>query len=96
MRTQERATEVPEIRLGGYAATAEAAWMGAPQATEFMEPLNLRRLTLPRLRWVSRPRLGVPSIFNREFGIAAATVILMSSFFFSALLGAVRQVLFNA
>ncbi len=70
--------------FAGYAATAEAAWMGAPQATEFLEPLRLPRV---------RPRL--PRLLNREFGVAGATVLLMASFFFSALLGAVRQILFN-
>jgi putative peptidoglycan lipid II flippase len=90
MRATGRRFEEPEVRLGGYAATAEAAWMGAPQATEFLEPLRLRVPALPR------PRLRLPAILNREFSIAEATVILMASFFFSALLGAVRQVLFNA
>ncbi|HZQ37022.1 MAG TPA: murein biosynthesis integral membrane protein MurJ [Dehalococcoidia bacterium] len=80
MRTPPAADQPP--RLAGYAATAEAAWMGAPQATEFLEPLRLPRLRLPRL-------------LNREFGVAGATALLMASFFFSALLGAVRQILFN-
>ena len=83
------------VRLGGAVATAEAAWMGAAQSTEFLEPLRLPRpsLSLPTIR---RPRLGVPAIVNREFGIAGATIILMASFFLSAALGSVRQVLFNA
>jgi putative peptidoglycan lipid II flippase len=73
-------------RLGGYAATAEAAWMGSPQATEFLDGYRIRRPGF---------RLRVPAVFNREFGIAGATILLMASFFLSALLGAVRQVLFN-
>src|SRR5262245_1777932 len=93
MRVEERQVSgAGAMRLGGYAATAEAAWMGAAQSTEFLEPLNLRRvLRLPSLR--RRPAL--PSVLNREFGVVGATALLMASFFASALLGAVRQVLFN-
>src|SRR6476659_7011050 len=84
-------------RLGGYAATAEAAWMGMPQAAEFLDtpgmPQPRRRIAVPA---IPRPRLRLPAVLNREFGIAGATAILMGSFFFSAALGAVRQVLFNA
>jgi putative peptidoglycan lipid II flippase len=35
-------------------------------------------------------------LLTREFSIAEASFLLMASFFFSAMLGAVRQVLFNA
>src|SRR5207253_5321527 len=45
------------------------------------------------------PRLRLPSIFGlftRELTVAQATVVLAGSFLFSAFLGAVRQVLFNA
>src|SRR5206468_2184694 len=79
--TRERPAMAP---LGGYAATAEAAWMGVPQATEFLEPLHL-----------GRPKLRAGRLLNREFGVTSAAVLLMTSFFVSALLGAVRQVLFN-
>jgi putative peptidoglycan lipid II flippase len=82
--------ESPPTMLGGYAAIAESAWMGSPQATEALEPLHTRRFAL-RL-----PRLSIAGLLTREFSIAEATVILMASFFASALLGAVRQVLFNA
>jgi putative peptidoglycan lipid II flippase len=82
-----------ELRLGGYAATAEAAWMGVPLATEALEPARLPRLRLPR---PALPRVRLRGLLNREFGIAGATVLLMASFFFSAGLGAVRQVVFNA
>jgi putative peptidoglycan lipid II flippase len=71
--------------------------MGAAQATEVLDPLRLRRL--PRPAWPRphpRPRLRLPAVLNREFGVAGATILLMASFFFSAGLGAVRQVLFNA
>jgi putative peptidoglycan lipid II flippase len=76
---------------------AESAWMGSVQATEVLEPLRStpagRRLqvVIPRL-----PRVSLSGLFTREFGVAEASFILMASFFTSALLGAVRQVLFNA
>jgi putative peptidoglycan lipid II flippase len=93
MLATEPSTPPAQLRLGGYAAAAEAAWMGAAQATEVLEPLRLRPLRLPAVR---RRPLRLPSVLNREFGIAGATALLMASFFFSAGLGAVRQVLFNA
>src|SRR5688572_25353854 len=85
----------PPLFLGGYAALAESAWMGIAQATEFLEPLRLAgprlREALPRLRQVS-----LRDIFTRELSIAEATIVLMASFLTSAVLGALRQVLFNA
>jgi putative peptidoglycan lipid II flippase len=80
--------------LGGYAALAEAEWMGAAQATGRLEPIRVshpRRVALSRL-----PRLSLTGLLTREFSIAEATFVLMASFFLSAALGAVRQVLFNA
>ena len=80
------------LLLGGYAALAESAWMGASQASDVLEPLRL-----PRARPTTpRARLQLARLFTRECGIAEASIILMASFFFSALLGAVRQILFNA
>src|SRR5919199_6132611 len=80
--------------LSGYAALAESAWMGAAQASDVLEPLHIGRARLraviPRL-----PRLRFRGLLTREFSIAEASFILMSSFFFSAVLGAVRQILFN-
>jgi putative peptidoglycan lipid II flippase len=79
--------------LGGFAAIAESLWMGAAQASDVLEPLNIgRRLgaVLPRL-----PRLHLRGLFTREFTIAEASFLLMASFFLSAVLGAVRQILFN-
>jgi putative peptidoglycan lipid II flippase len=80
--------EAPPVMLGGYAALAESAWMGAAQATEVLEPLRAapRQPILPRLT----------GLLTRELSIAEATIVLMASFFVSALLGAVRQILFNA
>jgi putative peptidoglycan lipid II flippase len=81
--------------LGGFAALAESAWMGIAQAWEFLEParqagarLRAGRLDLPR------PQLA--GLLTREMSVTEATLILMVSFFVSAALGAVRQVLFNA
>ena len=91
---QQRDDE-PALMLGGYSALAESAWMGSVQATEVLEPL---RFGWPR-RWLPRPRLPrlrLAGLLTREFGIAEAAFILMASFFLSALLGAVRQILFNA
>jgi len=80
--------------LGGYAALAESAWMGTAQACEVLDALRIAiwhsRPVLPRL-----PRLQLKGLLTREFGIAEAAFVLMASFFLSALLGAVRQVLFN-
>jgi putative peptidoglycan lipid II flippase len=91
------AGDTPELVLGGYTALAESAWMGAAQASDVLESLRaapggrLRNVVIPRL-----PRLRLAGLLTREFSIAEATFILMASFFVSALLGAIRQVLFNA
>ncbi|MEA2586408.1 MAG: putative peptidoglycan lipid flippase [Thermomicrobiales bacterium] len=82
------------IQLGGYAALAESAWMGAAQATDVLEPLNQ---VAPRRTFALRvPGLWLAGLLTREFSITEASFLLMASFFFSAMLGAVRQVLFNA
>ena len=41
-RLNKPAADAP-LMLGGYAALAESAWMGAPQASEVLEPLRLPR-----------------------------------------------------
>src|SRR5262245_52826025 len=87
--------EAPKLMLGGYAAMAESAWMGSVQGSEVLEPIRTApaaqrgQLVIPKL-----PRLQ--DLLTREFSIAEASFILMVSFFLSAALGAVRQVLFNA
>ncbi len=83
-----------DVRLGGYSALAQSAWMGSVQGTEVLEPLNLSR-KLQRLG-VRLPRVSVSGLLTRQFSVAEASVILMGSFFLSAMLGAVRQILFNA
>src|SRR5690242_6646139 len=92
-----RQADAPEMVLGGYTALAESAWMGAAQASDVLESLRaapagrLRRPVLPRL-----PRIQLAGLLTRELSIAEATFVLMASFFVSALLGAIRQILFNA
>ena len=87
------------IRLGGITALAQSAWMGFPLAADVLEPIRSAPAALRRWTEIIRPRRpagGLRGLFNREFGIAEASFILMASFFTSAALGAVRQVLFNA
>lgn len=81
--------------LGGFAALAESAWMGLAQASEFLEPV---RQALPRLKSVvaGARQLNLRDFLSRELTIPEATFVLMGSFFASAALGALRQVLFNA
>ncbi len=69
--------------------------MGSAQAQDMLEPLHVTR---PRWRRgiLRMPRLEVRELLTRELSIAEASFILMASFFLSALLGAVRQILFNA
>jgi len=80
--------------LGGFAALAESAWMGIAQAWEFLEPARLAGARL-RAGQPHLPRLRLAGLLTREMTITEATVVLMVSFLISAVLGAVRQVLFN-
>lgn len=84
----------PLLLLSGFAALAESVWMGAPQAADVLEVLHVSRpswrAVAPRL-----PRLRLRVLLTGELGIAEASFVLMASFLASALLGAVRQVLFN-
>src|SRR5437660_4404163 len=81
--------------VSGYAAIAEGAWVGAPQAFDLLEPLNLLRRRLVSMR-PRLPRLSPAALFRRELSITEASIVLMGSFLLSAVLGAVRQILFNA
>ena len=91
-----RSDDAPVVMLGGFAALAESAWMGVAQGSEVLDSLRAGR-DAPWRRIVPRwPRLRLTGLLTREVSIGEASVILMASFFFSALLGAVRQVLFNA
>jgi putative peptidoglycan lipid II flippase len=90
----ERGARQAPVMLGGFTAIAEGAWMGAAQASDVLEPLNVnRRRLVPVIPSV--PRIRLTGLLTREYSVAEASFILMASFFFSALLGAVRQILFN-
>jgi putative peptidoglycan lipid II flippase len=91
----EQRSERPALLLGGPAALAESAWMGAAQSSDVLEPL---RIAAPRWRpsFTSFPQFRLSHLLTRELSVAEASVVLMASFLFSAILGAVRQVLFNA
>lgn len=86
------------LMLGGPAALAESAWMGTVMASDVLEPLRSAPAAAPRWQIVvpRLPRLALRGLLTREFSIAEASFILMASFFFSAMLGAIRQVMFNA
>ena len=95
---QARPEDGAPLMLGGYAAMAESAWMGSVQATDVLESLRTAPAAAPRWQIVipRLPRIRLAGLYTREFSIAEASFVLMASFFSSALLGAVRQVLFNA
>ncbi|CUS02886.2 putative peptidoglycan lipid II flippase MurJ [Candidatus Promineifilum breve] len=89
------------VRLGGITALAQSAWMGFPLGSEILEPIRLAPGAVRRWTQVVRPHwpaggLSLRGLWRREFGIAEASFLLMASFFLSAALGSVRQVLFNA
>ncbi len=95
-RPGQAAERRPLLMLGGFAALAESAWMGAAQASDVLESLRAGAVRWMPIWPLRLPRLRLAGLLTREFSIAEASVILMGSFFVSALLGAVRQVLFNA
>ncbi len=92
---ESQTSEASPPLLGDYTPLAEDAWMGSVQASEVLEPLHADaprwQVVVPRL-----PLLRLAGMLMRELSIAQASVILMASFFLSALMAAVRQVLFNA
>lgn len=81
------------LTLGGPAALAESAWMGSAQASEVLEPI---RLAAPRWRPAQMRLPSLRALLTRELSVAEASAVLMAAFFTSAMLGAVRQALFNA
>lgn len=85
-----------DVAFGGYAALAESAWMGRAQATEVMDSIRAGRVPPWRVIVPRLPRIQLRGLLTREFSIGEAAFILMASFFLSAMLGAVRQILFNA
>ncbi|GAB4581516.1 MAG: lipid II flippase MurJ [Anaerolineales bacterium] len=96
----DETTQPQNILLGSITALAQSAWMGFVLASDVLEQLRLAPAGILRRIQVIRP--AIPRTFHlkgfltREFSIGEASFILMASFFLSAALGAVRQVLFNA
>jgi len=89
-----------KVLLGGMTALAQSAWMGFALASNVLEQLRLAPAGILQRLSVVRPglprRIQLKGLLTREFSIGEASFILMASFFLSAGLGAVRQVLFNA
>ena len=89
-----------KVLLGGITALAQSAWMGFALASNVLEQLRLAPAGILQRLSVVRPglprRIQLKGLLTREFSIGEASLILMASFFLSAGLGAVRQVLFNA
>lgn len=88
------------VLLGSVTALAQSAWMGFALASDVLEQLRLAPAGILRRAQIIRPALpralSLKGLLTREFSIGEASFILMASFFLSAALGAVRQVLFNA
>ena len=104
--TAEMAIPTPEttkpqkVLLGSITALAQSAWMGFALASDVLEQLRLSPRGILRRVQVIRPAIprdiSLKNLLTREYSVAEASFILMASFFLSAALGAVRQVLFNA
>jgi putative peptidoglycan lipid II flippase len=86
--------------LGSVTALAQSAWMGFALASDVLEQIRLSPSGILRRVQVIRPALPrslrLKNLLTREYSVSEASFILMASFFLSAALGAVRQVLFNA
>ena len=89
-----------KVLLGGITALAQSAWMGFALASDVLEQLRLAPSGILRRIQVIRPaiprNISLKNLLTREYSVGEASFILMASFFLSAALGAVRQVLFNA
>src|SRR5690349_20488433 len=74
--------------------------MGFALASDVLEQNRLAPSGILRRVKVIRPAvprsLSLKNLLTREYSVGDASFIQMASFFFSAALGAVRQVLFNA
>jgi putative peptidoglycan lipid II flippase len=96
----EETARPQKVMLGGISALAQSAWMGFALAADVLEQLRMAPAGILRRAQVIRPRrpraFSLQGLLTREFSIGEASFILMASFFVSAGLGAVRQVLFNA
>src|SRR5215471_13247999 len=88
------------VLLGSVTALAQSAWMGFALASDVLEQIRLAPSGILRRVQVIRPSvprdLSLRNLLSREYSISEASFILMASFFLSAALGAVRQILFNA
>jgi putative peptidoglycan lipid II flippase len=89
-----------KVLLGSVTALAQSAWMGFALASDVLEQLRLAPSGILRRIQVIRPAIprdiSLKNLLTREYSVGEASFILMASFFLSAALGAVRQVLFNA
>src|SRR5215207_3163463 len=93
-------TKPQKVLLGGITAMAQSAWMGFALASDVLEQLRLAPTGILRRIQVIRPSIprdvSLKNLLTREYSVGEASFILMASFFLSAALGAVRQILFNA
>ena len=93
-------TKPQNVLLGSVTALAQSAWMGFALASDVLEQIRLAPSGILRRAQVIRPALprniSLKNVLTREYSVSEASFILMASFFLSAALGAVRQVLFNA
>ena len=89
-----------KVLLGSVTALAQSAWMGFALASDVLEQLRMAPNGILRRIQVIRPAIprdiSFKNLLTREYSVGEASFILMASFFLSAALGAVRQVLFNA
>src|ERR1041384_2073932 len=94
------ASKPQNVLLGSVTALAQSAWMGFALASDGLEQIRLAPSGILRRIQVIRPAiprdLSLKNLLTREYSVGEASFILMTSFFLSAALGAVRQVLFNA
>ena len=79
----EQRSERPALMLGGPAALAESAWMGAAPSSDVLEPL---RIAAPRWRpsFTRFPQIRLSHLLTRELSVAEASVVLMASFLLSS------------
>ncbi|HSL28195.1 MAG TPA: murein biosynthesis integral membrane protein MurJ [Anaerolineales bacterium] len=93
-------TRPQKVLLGSVTALAQSAWMGFALASDVLEQLRMSPSGILRRVQVIRPaiprNISLKNLLTREYSVGEASFILMASFFLSAALGAVRQVLFNA
>lgn len=93
-------TKPQKVLLGSVTALAQSAWMGFALASDVLEQVRMAPSGILRRIQVIRPTIprgiSLKNLLTREYSVGEASFILMASFFLSAALGAVRQVLFNA